>query len=525
MLEPTSDRVEGPTPAGGAYAIAHFSYDGRPVPRRLANQMTIIEYDEHDQVLNTTFGIIPPKEAMPSTEPLPEFDDARPDLGDAVAAAALLCADLGTWRLTPRHRSIEASPASLDTQAVCLARSWVGGMMPGLSAISNAIDAASAVLENRQLQDTWVAVEVGALRYFVQVSSTGAARQSQDLPDGVDASEVFHFDATDHLAYGEQRIREVMRLLETSDKEPSSRDEALRLARHALGAGGFAQGVWDDLWRAARAFVDYFEQHDPSTIPVTVTLEVLSGLREDALKARRALGLDGLLTAAACLVGSLGTALAALSDAHLRWYYHSYAKSLARVPEPEEQNLHRVADLMVQLVAAAGLDTVVTELAQRFMTDAEDLIQRALALDDLDDFYWLLYEAVAPLQVAEIVYRALASMDRPAAGADRMVNLIEEKRVRVETSLNTDSGHLYRPLLATWYRNVQQALETDGPDAARREIFELSGHALFLPTSVAETLKLRELDGEALWEQLMASRSPLKSSHAPTRRTGETTDG
>jgi hypothetical protein len=524
MLEPTSERVEGPTPAGGAYAVAHFSYDGRPVPKRFANQITIIEYDARDQVLNTTFGFTSPDEAMPSTEPLPEFDEARPDLGGAATAAAMLGARLGPWRLTPRRRSIDASPASLDTQAVCLARSWVGGT-PGMGTIGAALDAASAVVENRHLWDTWIALEVGELRLFIQMSSTGAVRQSRDLPNGVEASEVFHFNAADHLAYGEQRIREVMSRLEKSDNEPSSRDDALRLARHALGAGEFAKGVWDDLLRAARAFVDHFGQHDLSMIPVPMTLEVLSGLREDALKARRALGLDGLVTAAACLVGSLGMALADVSDAHVRWYYHSYAKSLARIPEPETQNLHRVAVLMVQLVAAEGLDMVVTELARKSTTDAEDLIQQALAVDDLDDFYWLLYEAVAPLGVAHLVYHALASTDPPAAGADRMVNLIEEKRVRVETSLHADSSHLYWPTLATWYRSVQQALDTKGPDAARSEIFELSGHTLFLPTSLAETLKVRDLDGEALWEQLMRSRSPLKSSYAPARRIGEATDG
>ena len=37
VREPTARRVDGPTPAGGAYSICFYSYDGRPVSPRFAN--------------------------------------------------------------------------------------------------------------------------------------------------------------------------------------------------------------------------------------------------------------------------------------------------------------------------------------------------------------------------------------------------------------------------------------------------------------------------------------------------------
>jgi len=67
MSEPTTKRVEGPTPAGGAYSIGSYSHNGTPVEPRYANGLTIVEYDANGQVLNTTFGTCTPDVAMPDT--------------------------------------------------------------------------------------------------------------------------------------------------------------------------------------------------------------------------------------------------------------------------------------------------------------------------------------------------------------------------------------------------------------------------------------------------------------------------
>ena len=55
----TSERREGPTPAGGAYSIAHwFDADGTPCPRELATEVEIIEYDAQDAQVFRTYGEI-----------------------------------------------------------------------------------------------------------------------------------------------------------------------------------------------------------------------------------------------------------------------------------------------------------------------------------------------------------------------------------------------------------------------------------------------------------------------------------
>ena len=69
----TRRRTEGPTPAGGAYAVAYFSLDGRPVPQRFANQAEIVEYDEADHVIKRTFGTMTPQAALP-----PNYDADAP---------------------------------------------------------------------------------------------------------------------------------------------------------------------------------------------------------------------------------------------------------------------------------------------------------------------------------------------------------------------------------------------------------------------------------------------------------------
>ena len=521
MPEPTSQRSEGPTPAGGAYAICFYSYDGQPVSARFANQMTIVEYDEDGEVLNTTFGVTTPQAALPSAGPFPEFDEVRPDLQGAAAAAAQLGAHLGTWQVTPRRRSIEDGP-DLVTQAVCLARSRVAGI-PGESDVNSAIVAALAVLENRPLDGRWIAVEAGGVRFYAQVHSTGAARGSMALPEDVDESSVIPFDVTDHLAYDERRLRDVVTRLEGEEQADSQ--EALRLARNALRADRLAQDLWDELLTTSRTSSTTSPNTTLRQFRSHASSDALNALRTGAIAARAALGLDALTTAAMCLTALLADAVAAIDDAHLRWYYHQFAMTVATAPDPATQNLHRVASMMVRTLAGEGLDSVVTDVAQRSMTEAEDTLARALDLEDVDGFFWLLFESLVPLLIAEIVHRALARLDTPVPGADRMVNLIEEKHVRVATSLRTETEQMYAPQLATWYRSVQTAIETDGAAGGRREIFELSAHSLFLPTKAAEILKQPGLDPEKLWEVATAARAPLRSPHAPTRQTQEVENG
>jgi hypothetical protein len=52
-------RVEGPTPSGGAYAIAYFlDAERRPVSKSQAVFVEIHEYDEDDALIQTTYGEI-----------------------------------------------------------------------------------------------------------------------------------------------------------------------------------------------------------------------------------------------------------------------------------------------------------------------------------------------------------------------------------------------------------------------------------------------------------------------------------
>lgn len=54
-----SERAEGPTPNGGAYSMA-FYYDdnGNPAPKSEATRCNIIEFDENDNFVNETMGIL-----------------------------------------------------------------------------------------------------------------------------------------------------------------------------------------------------------------------------------------------------------------------------------------------------------------------------------------------------------------------------------------------------------------------------------------------------------------------------------
>lgn len=57
--DPTTERIEGPTPAGGAYAMAHYrDDDGNPAPKGSATHVEIIEYDRHDRAIHRTHGTL-----------------------------------------------------------------------------------------------------------------------------------------------------------------------------------------------------------------------------------------------------------------------------------------------------------------------------------------------------------------------------------------------------------------------------------------------------------------------------------
>ena len=62
MSDPTSERIEGPTPNGGAYAVAHFrGSDGTPVPKSKAVYVEIIEYGADGEELFRTHGQLGPE--------------------------------------------------------------------------------------------------------------------------------------------------------------------------------------------------------------------------------------------------------------------------------------------------------------------------------------------------------------------------------------------------------------------------------------------------------------------------------
>lgn len=53
----TSQRAEGPTPHGGAYAIAYFRDDaGNAVPRERATSMEIVEFSPEGEAIFRTYG-------------------------------------------------------------------------------------------------------------------------------------------------------------------------------------------------------------------------------------------------------------------------------------------------------------------------------------------------------------------------------------------------------------------------------------------------------------------------------------
>ena len=53
------ERVEGPTPSGGAYAEAYYvDENNEEVAKEIATNMIIKEYDEDDNLINTVYGTL-----------------------------------------------------------------------------------------------------------------------------------------------------------------------------------------------------------------------------------------------------------------------------------------------------------------------------------------------------------------------------------------------------------------------------------------------------------------------------------
>ena len=64
------ERIDGPTPNGGAYAIVYyFDAQGREVPKRLACKIEIQEYNEYGGRIQTTYGGFDPSLLPPAEEP------------------------------------------------------------------------------------------------------------------------------------------------------------------------------------------------------------------------------------------------------------------------------------------------------------------------------------------------------------------------------------------------------------------------------------------------------------------------
>lgn len=52
-----SEKTDGPTPGGGAYAIAYYrERNGSPVAKDRAVRAEIVEFDSHDQPIHRTYS-------------------------------------------------------------------------------------------------------------------------------------------------------------------------------------------------------------------------------------------------------------------------------------------------------------------------------------------------------------------------------------------------------------------------------------------------------------------------------------
>lgn len=65
VAEILEERIDGPTPAGGVYAIARYrDAVGEPIPKEFATHITIVEYDGQGNQIFRTHGTMGDREEM-----------------------------------------------------------------------------------------------------------------------------------------------------------------------------------------------------------------------------------------------------------------------------------------------------------------------------------------------------------------------------------------------------------------------------------------------------------------------------
>jgi hypothetical protein len=66
----TSERHDGPTPNGGAYAIAYFFDDARnPAPKDQATGVEVVEFDSRGEAIHRTSGTLEKPSGPPDEHP------------------------------------------------------------------------------------------------------------------------------------------------------------------------------------------------------------------------------------------------------------------------------------------------------------------------------------------------------------------------------------------------------------------------------------------------------------------------
>jgi hypothetical protein len=84
-------RIEGPTPAGGAYAIGRFSFNGTPCRPKQANEVLTTEYSASGDIIATTYGVQTPEEPPPTAvSAVPSIDDELSTLQTALTRTEYL---------------------------------------------------------------------------------------------------------------------------------------------------------------------------------------------------------------------------------------------------------------------------------------------------------------------------------------------------------------------------------------------------------------------------------------------------
>lgn len=418
--------------------------------------------------------------------------------------------------------SLERPP--LVTQAVCLARAYAVDAGDHADFVrANAL--ASGLLEGRSdLEGRWVSLSwLGKQLGYVNVRE-GTGRAVFELPDGVTDDDVIVLAPDPDARLATDRLRDLYDALRGEVKRTRSPDaeQSLWLTANALRLAAASKGLWTELIERSQRLLEFVGPLS-SEIPIDHARLNLVALQRDSDYARRQLALDLATASGARVASTVSLAVADADrdrdfdrDAWLRSMFHHLSLSLARNGPTAEPALDEVAARVTAFAIDAGFASEVEGLAQRELAEGSDLIARALdSPDDIDTFYWLLYEAVLPLRGAEILFEVLAAC---GSGSDRFVrlgNLSEEKRVRATTSIMLDSDNLYTPLLVHDRESVRRRRSADGDLAGRLLTLDLIEHNLRYPRWLEPFLLSDDPDGEEYWYQLMLTRRPLNSTAAP----------